>query len=245
MIPQVVTKETVTVISPNGVNFPQTDKPQPTHQMQDNLKKYLKAEIKVIAAIQIMCGVMVLSLGIILASAPTTAHFTSVISVLLKSAYPFVGAACFIISGILSVIGEIKSMKLLVEGSLITNILSILFAFMGIVIISVSLAGLHPASEQCEQNKLLRPTEHYFYHRPLDNNDCSSTKNVLTGVLSLMLIFSVLELGLAMLAGMLWWKEGHSDFSRNVIFLSRNANNESSMESKSLCNPVYEQRLVP
>ena len=49
MIPQVVTNETVTVISPNGVNFPQTDKPQPTHQMQDNLKKYLKAEIKVIA----------------------------------------------------------------------------------------------------------------------------------------------------------------------------------------------------
>ncbi|XP_075829661.1 membrane-spanning 4-domains subfamily A member 6B-like [Microtus pennsylvanicus] len=243
MIPQVVTNETVTVISPNGVNFPQTDKPQPTHQMQDNLKKYLKAEIKVIAAIQIMCGVMVLSLGIILASAPHTAHFTAVISVLLNSAYPFVGAACFIISGILSVIGETKLTKFLVEGSLITNILSILFAFMGIIIISVSLAGLHPASEQCEQSKLLRPTERYFYRHPL-YNDCPSTKNVLTGVLSLMLIFSVLELGLAMLAAMLWWKEGHSDFSRNVIFLSRNANNESGMESKSLCNPVYEQRLV-
>lgn len=52
MIPQVVTNETVTVISPNQVNVPQTDKPQPTHQMQDNLKKYLKAEIKVIAVNQ-------------------------------------------------------------------------------------------------------------------------------------------------------------------------------------------------
>ena len=29
-----------------------------------------------------------------------------------------------------------------------------------------------------------------------------------------MLIFSVLELGLATLAATLWWKEGHSDFSR-------------------------------
>lgn len=244
MIPQVVTNETVTVISPNQVNVPQTDKPQPTHQMQDNLKKYLKAEIKVIAAIQIMCGMMVLSLGIILASSPTTTHFTSVISVLLNSAYPFAGAVCFIISGTLSVIGEKKSTKLLVEGSLIMNILSILFAFMGIVILSVSLAGLHPASEQCEQSKALRPTEQYFYHRPLDNDDCSSTKNVLTGVLSLMVIFSVLELGLAMLAATLWWKQGHSDFSRNVIFLSRNSNNESNMESKSLCNPAYEQSLV-
>lgn len=229
------------MISPNGVNFPQTDKPQTTHQLQDNLKKYLKAEIKVIAAIQIMCGVMVLSLGIILASAPTTAHFTSVISVLLNSAYPFVGALCFIISGTLSVIGEMKSTKFLVVGSLITNILSILFALMGIVILSVSLAGLHPASEQCEQSKLLRPTEPYYYHRPLDNNDCSSTRNVLTGVLSLMLVFSVLELGLAVLAAMLWWKQGHADFSRNVIFLSRNSKNESNMEPKSLCNPLYEQ----
>ena len=67
-----------------------------------------------------------------------------------------------------------------VVGSLITNILSILFAFMGIVIISVSLAGVHPASEQCEQSKLFRPAEQYYYHRPLDNNDCSSTKAVLT-----------------------------------------------------------------
>lgn len=67
-----------------------------------------------------------------------------------------------------------------VVGSLITNILSILFAHMGIVILSVSLAGLHPASEQCEQSKLLRPTEQYYYRHPLDNNDCSSTRNVLT-----------------------------------------------------------------
>ncbi|KAK7795459.1 hypothetical protein U0070_021867, partial [Myodes glareolus] len=219
MIPQVATNETVTVISPNGVNFPQTDKPQPTHQLQDNLKKYLKAEIKVIAAIQIMCGVMVLSLGIILASAPTTAHFTSVISVLLNSAYPFAGVLCFIISGTLSVIGETKATKCLVVGSLITNILSILFAHMGIVVISVSLAGLHPASEQCEQSKLLRPTEQYYYHHPLDYSNCSSTKNVLIGVLSLMLICSVLELGLAMLAAMLWWRQDHSDFSRIFYLL--------------------------
>ncbi|CAO2584759.1 Membrane-spanning 4-domains subfamily A member 6B [Lemmus lemmus] len=115
---------------------------------------------------------------------------------------------------------------------------------MGIIVLSVSLAGLHPASKQCEQSKPLIPTEKYYYHRPLDNNDCSSTKAVLTGILSLMLIFSVLELGLAMLSAMLWWKQGHSDFSRNVIFLSRNSNKESSMESKSLCNPAYEQKLV-
>jgi len=49
MIPQVVTNETITVISPNRINFPQTEEPQSTHQRQDSLKKLLKAEIKVMA----------------------------------------------------------------------------------------------------------------------------------------------------------------------------------------------------
>ncbi|XP_037060768.1 membrane-spanning 4-domains subfamily A member 6C-like isoform X2 [Peromyscus leucopus] len=215
MIPQVVTNETVTVISPNGVNFPQTDKPQPAQQRQDSLKKHLKAEIKVIAAIQIMCGVMVLSLGIILATVSTIPHFNQVFSVLLKSGYPFVGALFFIISGILSVITKTKSTKSLVDGSLTMNILSVLFAFIGIIILSVSLAGLHPASEQCKQSEPPKPTQyHYYLHSFEVNNDCSTPKAVLTGALLLMLICSVLELGMGVLTTMLWWQQDHSDFSR-------------------------------
>ncbi|XP_059116375.1 membrane-spanning 4-domains subfamily A member 6B-like [Peromyscus eremicus] len=245
MMPQIVTNETVTVISPNGVTFPQTDKPKPAEQRQNSLKKHLNAEVKVIAAIQIMCGVMVLSLGIILASVPTVPHFTPVFSVLLKSGYPFIGALFFIISGILSVITKTKSTKSLVDGSLTMNILSVLFAFIGIIILSVSLAGLHPASEQCEQNQPPKPTQHYYYHRSFEvSNDCSTPKAVLAGALLLMLICSVLELGMAVLTTMLWWQQDHSDFSRNVIFLSRNSNNASNMESKSLCNPAYEKQLV-
>jgi hypothetical protein len=48
MISQIMAGETVTVITPNGINFPQTEQPQSTHQMQDSLKKRLKAEIKII-----------------------------------------------------------------------------------------------------------------------------------------------------------------------------------------------------
>ncbi|ERE78572.1 membrane-spanning 4-domain subfamily A member 4A-like protein [Cricetulus griseus] len=241
MIPQVVTNETVTVISTNGVDFPQTDKPQPAQQKQDSLKKYLKAEIKVMAAIQIMCGVMVLCLGIILASTPNTIHFTPVFSLLLKSGYPFVGSLFFIISGILTVITETKSKKSLllmkmkrigatfwkrgisescysfqVDGSLTMNILSISFAFMGIIILTVSLAGLHPALEECEKSWALRPTESsfYHYHFHVQRSPCSAPQAVLTGILSLMLISSVLELGLSVLTAMLWWNQSHSDFSR-------------------------------
>lgn len=210
MIPQVVINDTVTVISPNGISFPQTDKPQPPHQRQDSLKKHLKAEIKVMAAIQIMCSVMVLALGIILASGSSVPRFTSVFSVLLKSGYPFVGPLFFIVSGILSIITETKSTKSLVDGSLTLNILSVSFAFMGIIIISVSLAGLHPASEQCKLNKDPRPPEHHYYHFSYDSdrNECSITNSVLAGALTVMLINTLLELVLAGLSVMLWSKEG-------------------------------------
>ncbi|NP_081485.2 membrane-spanning 4-domains subfamily A member 6B [Mus musculus] len=243
MIPQVVTSETVAMISPNGMSLPQTDKPQPFHQWQDSLKKHLKAEIKVMAAIQIMCAVMVLSLGIILASVPSNLHFTSVFSVLLKSGYPFIGALFFIVSGILSIVTETKSTKILVDSSLTLNILSVSFAFMGIIIISVSLAGLHPASEQCLQSKELRPTE-YHYYQFLDRNECFAAKSVLAGVFSLMLISTMLELGLAVLTAMLWWKQSHSNIPGNVMFLPHSSNNDSNMESKVLCNPSYEEQLV-
>lgn len=243
MIPQVVTSETVAMISPNGMSLPQTDKPQPFHQWQDSLKKHLKAEIKVMAAIQIMCAVMVLALGIILASVPSNLHFTSVFSVLLKSGYPFIGALFFIVSGILSIVTETKSTKILVDSSLTLNILSVSFAFMGIIIISVSLAGLHPASEQCLQSKELRPTE-YHYYQFLDRNECFAAKSVLAGVFSLMLISTMLELGLAVLTAMLWWKQSHSNIPGNVMFLPHSSNNDSNMESKVLCNPSYEEQLV-
>ncbi|EDL41432.1 mCG12912, isoform CRA_b [Mus musculus] len=179
MIPQVVTSETVTVISPNGISFPQTDKPQPSHQSQDSLKKHLKAEIKVMAAIQIMCAVMVLALGIILASVPSNLHFTSVFSILLESGYPFVGA--------------------LVHSSLALSILSVLSALTGIAILSVSLAALEPALQQCKlaftQLDTTQDAYHFFSPEPL--NSCFVAKAALTGVFSLMLISSVLELGLA------------------------------------------------
>lgn len=68
-----------------------------------------------------------------------------------------------------------------VDGSLTMNILSVLFAFIGIIILSVSLAGLHPASEQCKESKPPKPTQYHYYHHPFEvDNDCSTPKAVLT-----------------------------------------------------------------
>nr|XP_019609557.1 PREDICTED: membrane-spanning 4-domains subfamily A member 6A-like [Rhinolophus sinicus] len=110
MLSQPMTNETVVVLTSNRINLPQTEKPKSTNQGQDILKK-LKAEVKVLGTIQILCGVMVLSLGIILKSASFRPPFTQVFSTLLQAAYPFLGALCFVISGSLSIITEKKSTK--------------------------------------------------------------------------------------------------------------------------------------
>uniref|UniRef100_A0A8C9A7K4 Membrane-spanning 4-domains subfamily A member 6E n=1 Tax=Prolemur simus TaxID=1328070 RepID=A0A8C9A7K4_PROSS len=48
MISQPMTNETIVVLSTNGSNLSQTEKPHPTNQRQDSLKKYLKDEVSVI-----------------------------------------------------------------------------------------------------------------------------------------------------------------------------------------------------
>lgn len=246
MISQIMTNEAVTVITSDGIKFPQTSKPQPTHQSPGSLKKSLKAEVKVMATIQIMCGVMVFCLGTVLASAVIIPHFTSVYSVLLKSTYPFLGALCFIISGILSVITDTKSTKSLVHSSLALSILSIPCALMGIIILSINLTNLDDALQQCELSRLSRPTEYMYrsYMGPQDI-DCFHAKAVLTGAMSVMLICSVVELGLAVLTAVLWWKQAHSNCSGNVIFLSQDSRNKSSMLSKADSTSAYEGLLTP
>ncbi|XP_062053842.1 membrane-spanning 4-domains subfamily A member 6A-like [Lepus europaeus] len=246
MIPQPTTSETVVVLTASGINFPHTEKPKPTNQRQDSLKKYLKSEVKVTGTIQILSGVMVLSLGIILASASFSEHFTSVFSILLKSGYPFTGALCFILSGILSIITEKRSTKSLVYSSLAISILSILSALLGFILLFVNLAALGPASQQCELNMTSMPTTYYgfpYHYASYEERDCLMAKATLTGALSLMLIYTVLELFLAVLAAVLWWKQAHSDFPGSVLFLPQSYKNKY-MSSKVAGGSGYEELLT-
>uniref|UniRef100_G1SWH7 Membrane spanning 4-domains A6A n=1 Tax=Oryctolagus cuniculus TaxID=9986 RepID=G1SWH7_RABIT len=242
MIPQPTTKESVVVLTASGINFPQTEKPKPTNQRQDSLKHYLKSEVKVTGAIQILSGVMVLSLGIILASASFSQHFTSVFSILLKSGYPFIGALCFILSGILSIITEKRSTKSLVHSSLAISILSVLSALLGFILLFINLAALGSASQQCEVNTTTIPHVSWFPYASYEEWDCYMAKTTLTGALSLMLIHTVLELFLAVLAAVLWWKQAHSDFPGSVLLLPQSYKNKY-MSSKVAGGSGYEELM--
>ncbi|XP_075404159.1 membrane-spanning 4-domains subfamily A member 6A-like [Tenrec ecaudatus] len=214
--------ENIVVLTQSGIHLPPAEKPIPPNPEQDNLMKHVKAEIKVIGSIQILCGLMLLSLGLLLAFSSFSPHFTPVFSNLLKSGYPFIGALWFVISGSLSIATEKKSTKSLVKGSLVTNILSCISAVVGFILLCINLLNLDKAALQCNLDKEVAPTRHYFYGSD-HGEECPMISASLIGLLILMLVFTVLEFSLAVLATVLWWKQAHSDFSGGVLFLPQGA----------------------
>ncbi|XP_045642735.1 membrane-spanning 4-domains subfamily A member 6E-like isoform X3 [Ursus americanus] len=201
IISQPMANQTIVVLTPNGINFPQTETPKPTNQTQDSLEKRLKAEIKVLG---------------------------------------------FVISGILSVIMEKKSTKLLARSGVAANILSSLCALMGFILLSVNLAALDPTFWNCTLNKEGKvPKGHRFFRFlwPYAKVNCSMAKTILAGTLSVMLICTVLEFCLALLAAAVWWKEAQSDFAGSVLFLPQSYKNKSTIPAKAFSDPGNEELL--
>ncbi|XP_004715081.1 membrane-spanning 4-domains subfamily A member 6A [Echinops telfairi] len=231
--------ENIVVLTQSGIHLPQTEKPIPPNTGQDNLMKHVKAEIKVIGTIQILCGLMLLSLGLLLAFSSFSPQFTPAFSTLLKSGYPFIGAFWFVISGSLSIATERKSSKTLVKGSLITNILSCISAVVGFILLCINLDGLDQATLKCNLDKEAVPTRHFYYGSD-HGEECPMISASLTGLLILMLVFTVLEFSLGALATVLWWKQTRSDFSGGVLFLPRSAKKNSNV-----VNSGYEELLRP
>ncbi|KAM6158177.1 membrane-spanning 4-domains subfamily A member 6C-like [Rhynchocyon petersi] len=173
MIPQPLPNDTIMVLTSSGIKFPQTETSKPTAERQDNLMKRVKAEIKVLGTIQIMCGLLVLSLGLILAFSSTSPQFTPVLSILLKASYPFLGALCFVVSGSLSIITEKKASKILVQSSLMANSLSCLSAVVGVILLSINVFHIDSASRECDMEKESVPTPYYnFYYHRFEEKEC-------------------------------------------------------------------------
>ncbi|XP_013003854.1 membrane-spanning 4-domains subfamily A member 6D-like [Cavia porcellus] len=244
-----ITNETIAVLEGHGIHLhlPQTKKPPTTVPAQESLKKRLQAESNVFGVIQILCGVMVLSLGVILAAAPASPYFTAHFSLLIDSACPFLGALCFIVSGSLSVVIEKKRTKSLVCSSLACSFLSTIFALGGITLLSYTLDALESAFQHCELSRTSQPntTDYSYYYQDKYSSGCLSAKISLMGTMLLMLICMTLELCLAVLMAVLWWKQTLSNFSGTVLFQPQTYKNNSSIIPKTHVNPGYEELVTP
>ncbi|XP_040556449.1 membrane-spanning 4-domains subfamily A member 12-like isoform X1 [Gallus gallus] len=103
-----------------------------------------KGKNRVMGTIQIMTGFMHIGFGIVLTT------LTNVYSsIFITGEIPFLGGVSFIISGCLSIGAEKSPTECAVKGSQATNIISAIFALLGIVafIIDLNFNGLYRSSD--------------------------------------------------------------------------------------------------
>ncbi|XP_053418819.1 membrane-spanning 4-domains subfamily A member 7 [Nycticebus coucang] len=213
MVSQAKTKGAIDTFTPEGTVIPKTEKPEHTYQKDNYQQNDLQKEATVLGTIQILCCLLILSLGAILVSASYPSHFDPAISKVLMSGYPFVGALCFGVAGSLSIVSGIKSTKPLALSSLISNAVSSVSAGAGLLLLADGLVTLGTASQHCDSDKESLSSLPYseYYYSLYEVKDCLSTRVSLTGALVVMLTFTVLELLLAAYASVFWWKQLYAE----------------------------------
>ncbi|XP_055994119.1 membrane-spanning 4-domains subfamily A member 7 [Sorex fumeus] len=209
MLTEPKTKTTTDTFTPKTIMSGPEEKYSFTKE--DNLKDVVQKELTVLGTIQILCCLMISSLGAIMVSAPYSPYFNTAVSIILMPGYPFAGALCFGITGILSIISGKNSTKIFV---LILNLFSTVVAGTGLILLAATLKALKTASEQCDSGKdslALPNISNIQYHYPAHKaKDCLLTGSSLTTVLVVMFLFTVLELLLAAYASVVWWKQNCS-----------------------------------
>ncbi|OXB57411.1 hypothetical protein ASZ78_010126 [Callipepla squamata] len=138
-----------------------------------------KGKNRVMGTIQIMTGFMHIGFGIVLTT--LTSVYTSIFII---GEIPFLGGVSFIISGCLSIGAEKSPTECAVKGSQAMNIISAIFALLGIVafITDLNLNGLYRSSN-----------DYYSYFVLVGN-----------GISIVLLIFTILEFCIAVATANFW-----------------------------------------
>lgn len=209
MLSQPKTKKAFQSSTPKGIIIPQKEKPGHIYRKEDELQN----EATILGTVQILCCLMISSLGIILVFAPYSSHFNPSVSTILTSGYPFVGALCFAITGSLSIISGKKSTKPFAMSSLSSSAVSFVVAGAGLFLLTASVVALGTATQLCDSEKehlssLPYSEDYYSIH---EVKDCLLTRVSLIGVLVVMLTFTVLELLIVAYASVFWWKQVYSN----------------------------------
>ncbi|XP_011829731.1 PREDICTED: membrane-spanning 4-domains subfamily A member 7 isoform X2 [Mandrillus leucophaeus] len=119
----------------------------------------------------------------------------------------------FGITGSLSIISGKQSTKPFDLSSLTSNAVSSVTAGAGLFLLADSVVALRTASQHCgSETDYLSSLPYSEYYYPIyEIKDCLLTSVSLTGVLVVMLIFTVLELLLAAYSSVFWWKQLYSN----------------------------------
>uniref|UniRef100_A0AC11BY87 Uncharacterized protein n=1 Tax=Ovis aries TaxID=9940 RepID=A0AC11BY87_SHEEP len=179
---KLMTDRAFDAFTPKGVVISKSEKPGQVYQKEDDLPKGLPKEATVLGTIQILCFLVISSLGVILVYAPSSPQLSPAISTILMSGYPFLGALCFAITGTLSIISGKKSSETFAINSLTFSAVSSVAAGAGFILLTGSLVTLRTASQQCDSGRDYLSSLPYstYYYSIYDVKDCLLTSVGLT-----------------------------------------------------------------
>uniref|UniRef100_A0A452UBT6 Membrane spanning 4-domains A3 n=1 Tax=Ursus maritimus TaxID=29073 RepID=A0A452UBT6_URSMA len=160
------------------------------YQRNDELQNHQKEKLQALGAVQILNGATVLVLGIFLASLQNIFHPFSQFFFISYTAYPLWGPIFFIVSGSLSVAAGRKPTRTLVQNAFGMCIASSAVALVGFVFLSVNLAVNKHSFKNCESSQ--------------SQDLCVYVGIFSNGLMSLMLILTLLELFISTSVSVMW-----------------------------------------
>ncbi|XP_012612460.1 membrane-spanning 4-domains subfamily A member 3 [Microcebus murinus] len=171
---------------PEGVN-------NSVYQPIDGSQDYEKTVLQTLGAIQILNGAVILALGVFLGSLQYLTHlFRYFFFFTFYTGYPMWGAVFFISSGTLSVVAGRKPTRVRMQNSFGMNIASATIALVGIVFLSINLAVNIQSIKSCQSSK--------------SPDLCIYMGSSSNGLVSLMLILTLVELCITTSVSTMWCK---------------------------------------
>ncbi|EDL41435.1 membrane-spanning 4-domains, subfamily A, member 3, isoform CRA_b, partial [Mus musculus] len=182
-------------ISAGGTSSGRHMKPEETggsvYQPLDESRHVQRGVLQALGAIQILNGILILALGIFLVCLQHVSHhFRHFFFFTFYTGYPLWGAVFFISSGSLTVAAGRNPTRMLMQNSFGINIASTTIAFVGTVFLSVHLAFNTQAFKGCQSSP--------------SPDVCISLGSSSDGLVSLMLILTLLELSVTISISAMW-----------------------------------------
>uniref|UniRef100_A0A8C8WQL3 Membrane-spanning 4-domains subfamily A member 14 n=1 Tax=Panthera leo TaxID=9689 RepID=A0A8C8WQL3_PANLE len=146
------------------------------YEPQSSLLDFLKGEPKVLGALQILLALIIAGVGSIFAF--NYFHFSQRFPLVFLTGYPFWGAFIFVITGYITGINEKK--KCMGQGVTAMNVISSLVAVAGITLTIISYRY-----------------QHKYCQMPSLEGICVIGRNLFNGILSVLLVISIVELGIS------------------------------------------------